>query len=123
MCKHSWFLAAQRAALYITKSQEEQQQEEEQEQPLWGSPGKSSLETSQGQETAGEDQGRSGEAQGSESRLPSSWQHFESSDHFWAAFEHWVFLFLYMSTINQTIPARCYANIADLAIGKVACSY
>ena len=33
---------------------------------------KSSLEASQGQETAREDQGRSGEAQGSESRLPSS---------------------------------------------------
>ena len=33
---------------------------------------KSSLEASQGRETAGEDQGRSGEAQGSESCLPSS---------------------------------------------------
>ena len=33
---------------------------------------KSSLEASQGQETAEEDQGRSGEAQGSESSLPSS---------------------------------------------------
>ena len=54
----------------MTKSQEEQQ--EVPEPPLWGSPGKSSLEASQGQETAGEDQGRSGEAQGSESRLPSS---------------------------------------------------
>ena len=40
--------------------------------PFWGSPGKSSLDASQGQESAGEDQGRSGEAQGSESRLPSS---------------------------------------------------
>ena len=39
-------------------------------QPFWGSPGKSSLEASQGQETAREDQGRSGEAQGSESHLP-----------------------------------------------------
>ena len=32
----------------------------------------SSLEASRGQETAREDQGRSGEAQGSESYLPSS---------------------------------------------------
>ena len=37
-----------------------------------GAAWKSSLEASQGQETAREDQGRSGEAQGSESRLPSS---------------------------------------------------
>ena len=52
----------------MTKSQEE----EEVPQPFWGSPGKSSLEASQGQETAREYQGRSGEAQGSESHLPSS---------------------------------------------------
>ena len=54
----------------MTRSQEEQVQQEV--QLFWGSPGKSSLEASQGQETAGEDQGRSGEAQGSESRFPSS---------------------------------------------------
>ena len=35
-------------------------------------PHESSLEGSQGQETAREDQGRSGEAQGSKCRLPSS---------------------------------------------------
>ena len=53
----------------MTKSQEEEQEEP----PLfWESPGKSSLEASQGQETAREDQGKSGEAQGSESHLQSS---------------------------------------------------
>ena len=46
---------------------------QQEEEPLfWGSPEKSSLDASQGQETAREDQGRSGEAQGSESSLPSS---------------------------------------------------
>ena len=50
----------------MTKSQEEE------DKPFWASPGKSSLEASQGQETAREDQGRSEEAQGNESRLPSS---------------------------------------------------
>ena len=52
----------------MTKSQEEEQQQEE-EPPFWASPGKSSLEASQGQENAGEDQGRSGEAQGSDLRF------------------------------------------------------
>ena len=55
----------------MTKSQEEEEQEEE-DKPFWASPGNSSLEASQGQKTDREDQGRSGEAQGSESRLPSS---------------------------------------------------
>ena len=55
------------------KSQEQEEQQEQQQEPLfWGSPGKSSLEASQGQETAREDQGRSGKAQGSESHLTSS---------------------------------------------------
>ena len=49
----------------MTKSQEEEQEQDEGQQPFWANPGKSSLEASQGQETAGEDQGRSGEAQGS----------------------------------------------------------
>ena len=53
----------------MSQEQEVQQQVQVQEPPFWGSPGKSSLEASQGQETAGEDQGRSGEAQGSDLRL------------------------------------------------------
>ena len=35
-------------------------EKEKEELPFWGSPGMSSLEASQGQETAREDQGRSG---------------------------------------------------------------
>ena len=51
----------------MTKSQEEEVQQQD---PLFlGSPGKSSLEASQGQGTAREDQGRSGKAQGSDLRL------------------------------------------------------